>query len=63
MSYAVHINPFAGKCIHGVKGARYIEGSLKSPICDACFPPPKSEPSRSCGRLICPPHHDCQICR
>jgi hypothetical protein len=32
-----HFNPFNGKCIHGKDGARFMEGKLLSPSCDACM--------------------------
>lgn len=38
MNNAIHINPFADKCIHGVGGARFIDSLLKSPTCPNCNP-------------------------
>jgi hypothetical protein len=41
----VFTNPFAGKCIHGVEGARMELGVLVNPKCEACTPP-KGKPPR-----------------
>jgi len=38
-------NPFAGKCIHGVDGARMERGRLVNPKCEVCTPP-KGKPPR-----------------
>lgn len=40
---AQHIDPFAGICIHGIKGAHINnEGSPVSPDCHICFPDRRS---------------------
>lgn len=32
----VHINPFAGRCIHGKPGAKFYKGNLISNKCTSC---------------------------
>lgn len=37
-SFSGHRDPFGTMCIHGVLGARIIDGQKKSPDCSNCFP-------------------------
>lgn len=34
----MQLNPFNGKCIHGVSGARLVKGVLRSEDCPFCNP-------------------------
>lgn len=30
------VNPFLGKCIHGISGAYLVKGALENPNCSLC---------------------------